>query len=103
MFVGEASDWPYLGNCSAAQKTRYNEMLMETMNFCKSNNYLHILMTPSQLPSRYFDGLDYEKLGFDSDVCHFDASALVPLQRYLQTAIYKLVEQFTEQSALVPV
>ena len=65
-----------------------------------TTNIPSLLMTPSQLPSRYFQGLDYQKLSFDPDGWHFDASGVVPLQRYLEVAIYKLVKKRTEQSAL---
>ena len=100
MFVGEANDWPYLRPCCAVEKTRFNELLIESKNFCESNNIPSFLMTPSLLPSRYFQGLDYQKLSFDLDGWHFDASGVVPLQRYLEVAIYKLVKKRTEQSAL---
>ena len=99
VFIGQASDWPYLYGCGAAAMERYNDMVIESEDFCKSNNILCTFMSPSELPCEYFAGLECDRLRLYDD-CHFDASAVVPLQRFLETLIYNFVKKHQEQETV---
>jgi hypothetical protein len=89
MFVGYARDWPYLAECDAAAKQRYDMMLMESELFCRNNNIKCAFMSPRELASAFFDGLGYKQLRIQEDGCHFDTSAVVPLQRFLEAMIQR--------------